>query len=363
MKCVFFILFFCLPLTGKDLFAQQEIPAMGFWAVKGNLLKHPFPDNIDTLSGQLIYELLDEQGFSLWFSRYIFKDVCMTGQCKMIRLWVFWDGAGNYLGIQLLENEPLTKSDHTEFETADYMKLDAILQDSSSVLGKMKSEELEVKIEVENPNEVDGYSSATQPALSEIVVKDAVFTCHTLWHTVYGPTNHGIKDILNQRADNDYLDLMFKSENHLYISWAIGFIKNNPAYHPDFFEKIISMIGSGDYQLSQIALQYFKYQGCDDVNVQLKLAGVLPEIDPRLRSEIIWIFLDNKNIDIDVVVVLLELFEKRVLGVGALNLIFRLVKPEFISDNRIASILNRLSTDDNAYIRNMSLKLLDGSLK
>lgn len=69
----------------------------------------------------------------------------------MIRLWLFWDGAGNYLGMQIPEQETLTKSDHTEFEPDDYVKLNDILRDNASILKTVKQEDLIIVLDTINP--------------------------------------------------------------------------------------------------------------------------------------------------------------------------------------------------------------------
>ena len=93
-----------------------EIPPgfrqMDFSDREGTLVIHHFENEVDSLSSPEIIELQYENGLSVWFSRHFYKDVCMTGECKMIRLRLFWDGAGNYLGMEIPEEEPLTKSLH-----------------------------------------------------------------------------------------------------------------------------------------------------------------------------------------------------------------------------------------------------------
>ena len=189
---------FVLVLFVSSTNITPELPKNGYWAMEGTIITHIFEDKTDLLSGPEIYELQDADGLTIWFCRNIYKDVCMTGVCKMIRLWVFWDGAGNYLGIQTLNKEPLTKSDHTLFEDTDYTKLDDILKDTASILKTMNQVELIIVPDTINPFEIDGYSAATQPALTEVIVKDAVYTCHTLWHTVHGPSQKSIENILEK---------------------------------------------------------------------------------------------------------------------------------------------------------------------
>jgi hypothetical protein len=129
-------------------------PKTGFWSQQGKLITHFFEEKTDSLSGPELFELQDENGLTIWFGRHIFKDVCISGECKMIRLWLFWDGAGNYLGMQIPEEEPLTKSDHTEFEPEDYEKLSNILRDTASILKTLKQEDLIIVPDSINPYEV-----------------------------------------------------------------------------------------------------------------------------------------------------------------------------------------------------------------
>jgi hypothetical protein len=339
---------------------EQERPTTGYWAMEGNLLTHQFIDEADTLSGNEIYELQDEKGLTIWFGRYIFKDVCVTGLCRMIRLWLFWDGAGNHLDIQLFDDEPLTKSDHTEFEPDDYKKLYGILLDQNSILKGLTSEDLTIETEPDNPFEVDGYSSATQPAVAEVVVKDAVFTCHTLWHTVFGSTRTKILDMLDERISHEYLSLMFDSQKHALISWAIQTIERLPEYHEDYFPLILEYIKSDNELLSDQALAYFQPQKLQDDALQKQLAAIIPQLTPQKKNEVVWKFVDYGNACDEVVLALLEMFRNGDLGVGALNLVYRLVRQEQLIDKgQIFQLVENLSSHENAYVRNLTTRLLE----
>lgn len=200
--CIFPGILLCAGLSDKN------VPSFG--TEDGTLSVHYFEEKIDSLSGPEIYEWKDSNGLTIWFGRYIFKDVCISGECKMIRLWLFWDGAGDYLGMKLPQGEPLTKSDHTEFDEMDYAKLESILRDKFSLLKELKQEELIVVPENVNSYEVDGYTAATKPGLDQVVVKDAVYTCYTLWHTVHGPVRNFILETIESRINDDYLKLLPK---------------------------------------------------------------------------------------------------------------------------------------------------------
>src|SRR5690554_7358484 len=81
-KYLIFIFFMGLGLVNF----QPQKPNDGFWAMEGNLITHYFEDKTDSLSGPELFELQDNNGIPIWFGRYIFKDVCISGVCKMISL-------------------------------------------------------------------------------------------------------------------------------------------------------------------------------------------------------------------------------------------------------------------------------------
>jgi hypothetical protein len=367
MKFKLKYIFRILPVLGILIFAgfntiQPEKPETGFWAMKGNLVTHIFEDNTDSLSGPEIFELQDENGLPVWFGRHIFKDVCMSGECKMIRLWLFWDGSGNFLGMQVYDNEPLTKSDHSEFKADDYLKLESILKDTASVLKELNSEDLIIVPDSINPYEayeVDGYTAATQPALTDVVVKDAVYTCHTLWHTVYGPVQNAIQDIHENRLNTKHLSLWFKSSNPQYNLWAIRMVKKFPEFHTDHYPKIVTFIKSENPDIAIQALNYFQPSHLQNKQLQIQMAELIPEISTQQKYDILWKFIALKEVDEEIVLKLLHYFHEDKLGVGALNLICRIITEEHLDNTKIAKMVTDLSAHENNYVRNVTLKLLN----
>lgn len=342
---------------------QPERPSNSYLAMKGILTKHTFTaDLLDSLSGQEILELQDTTGITLWFGRQIYKDVCMTSQCKMIRLWLFWDGAGNYLGFQVPDDEPFTKSDHTEFETLDYDKLHAILADTSSILKNLKTEDLTVEEKEKNPYEVDGYTAATQPGIKDVVVKDAVYTCHTLWHTVYGPSRGAVLAILEERISEDYLRLLFNSGNPSLVARAISCVEKRPDFHRVFYPMILDAVLSEHPPLSEQALNYFLPSQLSGYDEQMQLANLIPGVGAQKKYDIIWKLVESGKVHETVVLQLLKYFDSQEIGVGSLNLVYRMVSPEFFNrDGEIKSLLQKLAGHKNAYIRNLTLKVLNRS--
>ena len=274
----------------------------------------------------------------VWFSRHFYKDVCMIGECKMIRLTLFWDGVGNYLGMEIPEEEPLTKSDHTEFEAADYEKLNAILSNTASILKDLESEELVIvpdSIDPYTAYEIDGYTAATQPSLAEVVVKDAIYTCHTLWHTVYGPVQTKILELLDERVDADFLKRMFQSQNTKKIVWGIQAVKKHSSYHADFYPLFIQYIRSDTTEISARALEYFHPSGLKDASLQKQLVEVMPGLSTEKKNTTIWKFIESGYATGEVIFELLTFFRERKLNIGSLNLIYRLIRSEPLNNLQV----------------------------
>ncbi len=341
--------------------SSVERPNDSFWRNKGRLITHQFVDKNDSISGQEIFELLDSKGLTIWFCRDIHKQVCMNGLCKMIHLWLFWDGEGKYLGIRLPENEVLTKLGHNNFEPTDYQTLDCILKDTSSLLKELKLEILTDESATKNKHEVDVYTGATKPTLSQVVVNGAVYTCYALWHTVYGQSQKTIMDILNKRINQSYLALLFKSENPFHVSLAISSVEKHPEFHTYFYPQIISVIKSTDPSLSKLALDYFEPAKLKDVVIQKKL--VMLNVSPQKKYDIIWKFTKVEETSNFVLAKMLVLYKNHKLIDGSLNLILSLIKSDNLLNRRIVKLLNRIEASENTYNQNLIRIVLNNCKK
>lgn len=356
--CFLSCLFLAFSIKIENHFPEKATSV--YWNMQGTKIIHSIEDKIDTLSGTEIIELQNEKGLPIWFGRYICKDVCMTGQCKLIRLWLFWDGVGNFLGFEIPEKEPLTKSDHTKFETKDYDKLLAILKDTASVLKKLKQEDLVIASDLNRNQKVDGYTAATQPTISEAVVKNAVYTCHTLWHTVYGPSQEAIHEIVKNKLNEQFLVSIFNSKNPAYILWAIQSIEEHPEFHETFFPYIINSIKSDNFSVSSQAINYFQPSVLVDTTVQIQLVKNMAFTKMNINYKIIWKFIELKWVDYKTVERLLQMVEENSLDGGAFNLISRLITDEHLNkDRNIVMTLKSLSKHENRYIKNLSEKILN----
>ena len=345
-------------LLGIEVLFAQPKP-VDFLGMKGDRFTHICIDKNDILSAQEIIELRNEKGLAVWFGRDFQKIVCLTGLCRKVHLWLFWDGCGNYLGFQEYPEDPLTKTDHAVFMLEDYLKLHQILCDSVSVLKDLKQEDLTVSTEKvdKNPN-IDAVTGATQASLQEYLVRNAAYTCYTLWHTVYGNTRTEILDILDQRVDYSYLQLLFNEDNPEYLIWAIIFIKKHPKYHTGFNPQIIRLIKSNNENLSRQALNYFTQQQLCDVNLQRKLLQIFEEISYQRKFELIWKLTDVPKIDDEAILYLLGLFTGNRINASLLRYTYKLIHSDNLKNPKVLVKLSKFSKDKNMYVRNLTNNLL-----
>lgn len=351
---------------------ETAFPSKDFLNMKGTTVSHVMENSGNSLSDNKIVELQDKNGLTTWFGRYFHKDICITGICRMVKLWIFWDGAGNYLGIQLDEREPLTKSDHTPFQTQDYIRLDEILRDTVSILKELQYEDLVIedapRSSVDGKSEkklfeVDGYSSATSPSLKEYVIKDAVFTCYTLWHTVYGETRVYIDELLKERVNSSYINkLLDGSENQKLF--ALEMIRRNNSFFLEFESRVLPLAASQNKNISEKALSMITPQYLSNSENQLRLIELMDNSLPETKYEIIYKMQLAENVSVEAIALLLDKFSAGKISVGGLNQIYKIISKQMVTDktipdnNEIGKRLVQLSKHPDPYTSNLTRNFL-----
>ncbi len=334
--------------------------------LKGKLVVHPIENSIDSLSDPEFLELVDENGLPIWFARYFFKDICVTGICNMAKFWIFWDGTGKYLGFRLNNNEPLTKNNHIDFLPQDYVRLDEILKDTESILQDFNYENLAVESEIEVAEEssiytVDAFTSATPPGLSEYVVEDAVFTCYTLWHTVYGETQKKIQTLLTERMDPGYIEKLLRGNKDQQM-FALEQIAVNLKLIAEFEEVLFQLITSNDLALSKKTVSLFPSDYFDYSENQLKFINLINNSLPEIKYEIIYRLQELDSLSTGSLILLLDKYTEGVISIAGLNQVYRIVanykSKKHIDFEKVISKIEILSKSPNLETSHLSTNFL-----
>lgn len=336
--------------------------------MEGVKVTHHLENSKDSLSDNKIIELQDEHGLSIWFGRYFFKDICITGLCRMVRLWIFWDGTGNYLGIQLDGNDPLTKSDHTPLSLQDYIRLDEIMADTVSILKDLSYEDLTVEEKVDKADkglfEIDGYSSATLPSLKEYVVDDAVFTCYTLWHTVYGETKDYIDGLLKERINLEYITYLINGNRNQQL-FALENIRQRNNYFSEFESRILDLITAEDKDIAEKAISLVTPGYLANPEKQAPFVELIKNASPSIKYEILYKMQSVDDVSPDAIIALLDLFYAGDISQGALNHIFRIIEKqmaanESIKENKpIRERLEKLASHPDPYTARLTKNFIE----
>lgn len=322
-------------------------------SMDGILLKHLILNSADSLSSKELLELQDEKGLTVWYARFFHKDICVSGLCQMAKFWIFWDGKGDYIRYQLEENDSLTKAEHVAFQKNDYIRLHEILSDTESILKDLAIEDLDVKSDVDKSTyNIDGYSGATPPVISEYVVKDAVYTCYTLWHTVYGETNEEIQRIIDKKVNSEYIERLLSGNDVQKLS-AIKFTRQNLAFFYKFENTFLELITSKNEQIAENAIALISLEYWNIPANQEKLVQLIDVSLPQIKYEVIYKLQLVENISEEVLVLLLDKFIAEKIDLGGYNQFLRVLtkqvsmKNSIIQNNEIKDRLDLLTSSPN----------------
>jgi len=171
----------------------------------------------DTVAGDTLAVYRIPQGILQGYSRDISTGVCIDGECRRLRITLFWTATGRYWGFVLPEGEFLSKTEHVPFKEEDYRRLHEILANPNSVLQQYRMDELITG----KKEEVDGISAATLAAVKQEVVPDAVYTTYTLWHLIYGETQKEIRNYTCSRLSDQLAAELLKSPDFEDKYWTL----------------------------------------------------------------------------------------------------------------------------------------------
>src|SRR5690606_10087386 len=117
-------------------------------------------------------QVLSKDGIPVSYYRKIITEVCFDDKCRLLKANIFWNITGRYLGVELPDNEFLSKTDHEPFTLAEYNRLNLLLADSLLPLGTLRYEDL-VPPPTYAIGKFDAVTGATSKDVLEYVVQGA----------------------------------------------------------------------------------------------------------------------------------------------------------------------------------------------
>ncbi|XOV91629.1 MAG: hypothetical protein ACFHWX_15615 [Bacteroidota bacterium] len=238
-----------------------------------------------------LHPIYDETGLLNGYKANVFTPICEEDKCYAVEIDFYWDLIGRYDHFDTIPGSPLTKLEHEPLNQEEYIKLDQILSNPSSVLATYKKEDLVKDIKVEG---VDGVSGATIAEIKESVITGAVYSCYTLWHIVHGAVVDSIRSMTYQELNEDLVSKMVEMEDQqinyylidrfsendflLYLNYVLQTIENGEGYYPkNAIEEMPNTV------LNKVEVQEFFALHFEEFNYFTQLS-LLKKLKPDLIS-------------------------------------------------------------------------------
>ncbi|MCY1722147.1 hypothetical protein OU798_17470 [Prolixibacteraceae bacterium Z1-6] len=309
----------------------------------------------DTIQNKILSIYTDSDGYPIKYSRDVITGVCIDGECRLVKINLFWNLTGRYLGFELPEGEFLSKTKHVTFKPEDYDKIHNVLSEANSPLANYSIDELVPKKST-NSQGVDAVSSATIAAVLDHIVEGAVYTTYTLWHIVNGPTKREIEKLTTEKLDSDLSLKILNSINLQDQVWVLNHISAEMEMSEEFQKKLMDFISEQDIYLAERALNVLKPETIS-AEIQLKLGNLFKQ-SGFLQKRLILQKLKETDELIPELVKVLSAELNNLNGTLTKN-VLDLYKLHSIKDEYTVSEVAKLLKNENRYISGQAYRYLE----
>ncbi|WP_257667800.1 hypothetical protein [Parapedobacter tibetensis] len=304
-----------------------------------------------------LYQALSENGEPVYYYRKILQEVCFEGECRLLNAYLYWNITGSYLGLELPPEEFLSKSEHTPFVPSEYAELNKILADSLSPLANFAYEDLIVK-DRKPPSGLDAVTGATTTNIAGYVVDGAVYTTHTLWHLVYGPTRQEVMRLTAEVLTPELLGEILQSADMGDRYWALNHISHLQRLPRQLAKQVLALMDDKQYNLSERAISSLQPQQLGDGFLQGEIVKKIDQVGYSLKPQLI-VKLGEAPFLTEGVAQQLATYLKQSNGKPLIT-IFDVLQKQQVSEPKVLSIVSDLLANENRFIANNAYKFLSG---
>ncbi|SEM91347.1 hypothetical protein SAMN05216436_10939 [bacterium A37T11] len=293
-----------------------------------------------------LFQVLDKDSLSIAYYRNIAQEVCYDKKCRLLRLNLYWNITGRYLGIELPTGEYLSKTDHVPFTQTEYKRLNEILSDPSSPLAGISYDALATPDSAVFDN-LDGITGATTKSMVRYIIPGAAYTTYTLWHLVYSQTQKQIQQITERTISSDQLIRIMSSPSPTDQQWALAHVHLVPL-STFLREKVLKLINDDNYHLAILALNSFSNRQLKSDTVKQNLVNLFIKSGYSIRLLIIEkLFSLDKFSQPTLLSLARELPQ---LNGEPLLGVFRIFRRQKVKDDQIIAIIRSLINHSNPFI-------------
>lgn len=326
----------------------------------------------DSIPNDTLFQLRSAEGFPLAYYRKINTNVCFDGTCRMLKVQLYWNITGRYLGIELPPGEFLSKTDHEKFNLSEYARMNHLLADSLSPLADFTFEDLvppagdllpegAAAPTLGNPAlgglTADAVTSATAPAMADYVVAGAAYTTYRLWHFVYGPTRDEIQRLTQQSLSDGLLVHILASPDASDVAWGLQRAGDYLSSSGTLREAVLSRIANEDFSLASMAIDAIGPASLSSSAFQQALMRKLSGLNYSLKNKLVDKLGEAPALDPEVRAALVKSLETA--SGSYLSHLFALLLKQKVNDAETCLEISNLLEHENHFVASQTFQFLE----
>lgn len=301
-----------------------------------------------------LYLVLSDRELPIAYYQKINRSVCFDDKCRLLKVNLYWNITGRYLGFELPVGEFLSKSDHIPFGVEEYQELAKILSDSLSPLAQFSyAEMMPRKLTVEG---IDAVTSPTPKNVSSHVVKGAAYTTYTMWHSVYSNIRDTISVLTSKYLTSNLLLAIMRSPNRFDQNWALQHLGSLKMYSPELSSLVVSFVNDQNYNLAMVALKSVPVDMLSETQFQNGLFSAFKNAGYGLKNSIVMQLMQATTIHLKFKTGLTD-FLPEARGALLVN-ILKLFEKHSVDDMAAVGAVLKLLLEDNDFVKKQAYLFL-----
>jgi hypothetical protein len=296
-------------------------------------------------------------GIPLNYYMELHTGVCYDNKCRPLKIRVYWNITGRYLGFELVDGEYLSKHDHEPFLPAEYEQLHRLLADPFLPLGNYSFEDL-VSHSDTGDNSVDGVSGATAKDVLAYVVEGAAYTTHKLWHVVHGPVQQQIMELTEKQLDSYLFTEILQSTDQSDRTWALERLALLSKLDDSVINAFIGILLVEEYFQSYLLLNTLTAGQLESKYLQVQLINLIRKVDHGVENMIFDKLAEAPHLNPAVVDHSISILGE--LSGAQLVKLLKLFSHHEVKDTRLYEELSQMIPNENSFVENQVLQFLEG---
>lgn len=305
-------------------------------------------------------EMLQEEGTAgipLNYFMELHTGVCFDNKCRPLKIRVYWNITGRYLGFELQDGEFLSKYDHDPFSPVEYEKLHQLLADPFLPLGNYAFGDLINNTDTVS-HSVDGVSGATAKDVLAYVVEGAAYTTHKLWQVVHGPIQQQVMGLTESSLDPFLFAQILQSVDQSDRTWALERIALLPELNDLLIDELIKILLANEYFQSYLLLRSLSTEQLESEYLQLQLFKLIGKVDKGIENMIFDRLADAPQLKQEVIDHSISLLNH--LSGPLLVKLLKLFSGHGINSAGLNEELRGMIPHENSFVEKQLLQFLDG---